>query len=85
MQIICLLLGILACILVMLTIACIIFNIIDDCKVKYLLRNGYTTCIKYVGFNDKAERIFSKGNIKLSIDDVRALSFKDIKEKYINK
>lgn len=85
MQIICLLLGIFVCILVMLTIISIIFNIIDNCKVKYLLRNGYTTHINYVGYDGKAERIFSKGNMKISIDDVRVLSFKDIKEKYINK
>lgn len=85
MQMICLLLGICACILVMLAIMSIIFNIIDDCKVKYLLRNGYTECIKYVGYDGRIERVFSKGSMKLSINDVRALSFKDIKEKYVNK
>ena len=64
MQIICLLLGIFACILVIIVkIISIIVNIIDDYKVKYLLRNGHTACIKYVRFDNKVERIFSKGEM----------------------
>lgn len=57
-------------------------SIVHNMKIDYLISNGYEVQTTDVGYKGKQEIYFEKENICLTEDDIKELSYNELKENY---